>query len=391
MNLPLTAGDARARLARIGASIGADIAAGRCDGAALCIERRGELLYESVQGFADRAGGRTLAADDVFVSMSIGKQFTNVMVLACIEQGALAFSTTLAEVLPAFAGAAWRGATIAQLLTHTAGVLARVPTLPPETLMQPARLAAFAAAQGPESPPGEHVNYSILAAHAVLAEIVRTVDGGSRSFAQIVDAELFRPLRMTHTSLGPRADLVARACPVFARYDAPGLLDPRELEGMGAMMHVPGCEIPAGGYLTTLHDLQRFTRMLAQGGSLDGVRLLSPAMLALCARNRTAELPNAMWDYTRELRGWQAWPAYIGLGFFVRGAALTPGPLGNLNGSATLGGFGTGSTGFWADPTTGLGFCFLSTGLMEDSHHIQRLQRLSDMAIAALADDPIAE
>jgi CubicO group peptidase (beta-lactamase class C family) len=94
------------RLERIAARIGSDIAALRCDGVALCIERDGVPLYDRLHGFADRAAGRALAADDVFVSMSIGKQFTNAVVLACVEQGALSLSTAIGEVLPAFAGSA---------------------------------------------------------------------------------------------------------------------------------------------------------------------------------------------------------------------------------------------------------------------------------------------
>lgn len=374
------------RLARIGARIEADIAAGHCDGVALRIERRGEPLFECASGFADRAVGRTLAGGDVFVSMSIGKQFTNAVVLSCVEQGALSLSTTLGELLPAFAGPAWRGATVAHLLTHTSGVMAAVPDLPPEVLMQSAALAAFAAARGPESAPGERVNYSILAAHAVLAEIVRVVDGGTRSFGRIIDEALFRPLGMTQTSLGPRDDLLPRLCPVVARYDTPGLFDPRGLEGLGLLIQAPGCEIPAGGFLTTLDDLQRFVRMLAQGGALDGARILSRAMLELCAQNQTGDLPNGLWDYALAQRGWRPWPAFIGLGFFLRGTGVTPGPLGSLNSPGAFGGFGAGSTGFWVDPRHELTFCLLSTGLMEDSHHIQRLQVLSDLAVAALVN-----
>lgn len=380
------AGTDAQHVGRIAARIEADIAAGRCDGVALAVERHGLPLYRREHGFAERASDRRLTPDDVFVSMSVGKQFTNVVVLRCVEQGALSLSATLDEFLPAFSASAWRGATVAQLLTHTSGVMARVPAAPPEVLGQPARLAAFAAAQGPESAPGERVNYSILAGHAVLAEIVRVVDGGTRGIAQILEAELFRPLGMNDTVLGPREDLLPRLCPVVARYDEPGLLDPRGLEDLGLLIRQPGCEIPAGGFLTTLDDLRRFARMLVAGGMLDGQRLLSRATLALCAANLTGTQHNAMWDYTRALRGWLPWPAHIGLGFFVRGTGLTPGPLGNLNGPRSLCGFGTGSAGFWADPDSGLTFCLLSTGLMEDSRHIQRLQRLSDMAIAAFTD-----
>jgi CubicO group peptidase (beta-lactamase class C family) len=386
MSLAPAPGIDSTRLARVAAAIDADIAAGRCDGVAICVARHGRVILERASGYADRAAARVLSLDDVFVSMSIGKQFTNVVVLGCVERGALSLATTVGELLPAFANSAWHGVTVAHLLTHTAGVISAVPSLPPEALGNTAMLAAFAAAHGPEHAPGSAVNYSILAAHAVLAEIVKVVDGGTRSFAAIVERELLQPLGMYNTSLGPRDDLLRRLCPVVARYDEPGLFDPRAIEGLGLLIQTPGCEVAAGGYLTTLQDLHRFTQMLARGGELDGTRVLSPATIALCARNLTAEMPNNIMDYTAAKRGWLPWPAYIGLGFFVRGSALTPGPVGNLCSQRTLCGWGAGSTAFWVDAASGLSFSLLTTGLMEDSEHIQRVQRLSDLVNCALVE-----
>ena len=86
------------------------------------------------------------------------------------------------------------------------------------------------------------------------------------------------------------------------------------------------------------------------------------------------------------LSGSHPWPANIGLGFFVRGAAITPGPIGNLASAPTFGGWGAGSTAFWVDPERDLSFSFLSTGLMEDSRHIDRVARLHDLALAALVE-----
>jgi len=372
------------RLARVGARIDADIAAGRCDGVALRVAHRGRMIYDAVHGFADRARGRMLGHDDVFVSMSIGKQFTNVAVLACVERGDIALGTPLGDLLPAFRRAEWTQTTLLHLLTHTSGLAGPVPRVPAEVLTETARLTAFVAALPPVCRSGERVNYSVLAAHAVLAEVVRAVDGGRRSFAQILATELFAPLGMHDTSLGGREDLVARACPVVARYSEPGMFEPRELEQLGALAMQAGCAVPGGGFLTTIGDLHRFAQMLANGGELDGVRILSPRTLVLCAQNFTGRMPNGVFDYTRDLRGWEPWPANIGIGFFVRAEGITPGPVGNLCSPRTLCGWGAGSSCFWVDPVNHLTFSFLSAGLMEDSHHVERLQRLSDMVLASL-------
>lgn len=372
------------RLARLGPLIEADIAAGRCDGVALRVAHRGRVIYDGMHGYADRAAGRVLAAGDVFVSMSIGKQFTNVAVLQRIERGELALGTRLADVLPAFRRAEWADTTVYHLLTHTSGLPGPVPQVPPEVLMDTARLSAFVAALPPACRAGERVNYSILAAHAVLAEVVKAVDGSGRRFAQILADDLFAPLGMHDTSLGGRADLAARACPVVARYSEPGMFVPQELEGLGQLVSLPDCEIPGGGFLTTVADLHRFAQMLAKGGELDGTRILSPRVLAYCTQNFTGERPNPLFAYTRELRGWEPWPAYIGIGFFVRGQAITPGPIGNFCSPGTFCGWGAGSSCFWVDPQHEVSFSFLSTGLMEDSHHVQRVQRLSDVVMSSL-------
>ena len=91
-------------------------------------------------------------------------------------------------------------------------------------------------------------------------------------------------------------------------------------------------------------------------------------------------------DYTVGYRGWEPWPAYIGLGFFVRGTRPIPGPFGALSSPETFGGWGAGSTAFWIDPARELSFALLTTGLMEDSRHVERVARLSDLVTAAIIE-----
>ncbi|MGR8920945.1 MAG: hypothetical protein ACU85V_15125 [Gammaproteobacteria bacterium] len=49
-------------------------------------------------------------------------------------------------------------------------------------------------------------------------------------------------------------------------------------------------------------------------------------------------------------------------------------------------GWGAGSTCFWVDPELDLTFSFLSTGLMEETYHIERVQRLGDLVITAMTE-----
>jgi CubicO group peptidase (beta-lactamase class C family) len=374
-----------ARLRKVEDAIAADIAANRYDGAALRVHRRGRLVLDIVQGYAHRGQGTKLSPDAVFVTFSSGKQFTAVTVLRYIEKGLLQLHQPVAEVIPDFAANGKRRITLAQLLTHTSGISSMPPPMPPENM---GNLRAFVAAMcqtPPESVPGSRVRYSITPAHAVMAEMVRRVDGGSRPFRDIVKQEVFEPLRMNSTALGLPDELKPRLCPVVVRDRAPGLLNPDMLEAMGNILR-PDVEIPAGGYVTTIADFARFAEMLRNGGELDGARVLSGPTLDLATRNHTGRMPNDIWDYAVEARGWPVFPAYLGLGFFLRGKGFHPTPFGSLATPRTFGGVGAGSTTFFVDPARELSYAFLSTGLMEESRSTERHQRLADLVFAAIAD-----
>jgi len=81
--------------------------------------------------------------------------------------------------------------------------------------------------------------------------------------------------------------------------------------------------------------------------------------------------------------GWEAPPAYIGLGFSVRGEALVHHQFGTLTSAETFGNYGAGSSLFWVDPVLDLSFVCCTTGLLAQAPNIERFQRLSDMAVGA--------
>ncbi|MFN8545402.1 MAG: serine hydrolase domain-containing protein [Candidatus Binatia bacterium] len=373
------------RLGRLGTVIRADIDAERYDGCELVVARGGTVAFHEHFGWADRAARRPVERDQAFFSMSVGKQFTVAMVLARIERGDFAFTTPVAEVIPEFAGRGKEQITVAHLLTHTGGVPALLPPMPPELTGSLEAVVAATCTVLLEHAPGTRVTYSVIVAHAILAEMVRRVDGGQRPYRQILEEDLFRPLGMLHTSLGLRPDLAPRVAPVVARDRRPGMLDPIFLEAMGMMLG-PETEMPAGGYVTTAADLHRFAEMLRGRGALEGVRILSPAMVDVLPVNRTGDLPNTLFEYTRSFRGWAPFPANLGLGFFVRGEGIHPTPFGILASPCTFGGLGAGSTVFWIDPVRDVTYAFLSSGLMEDSFSLERHQRLSDLVHAAVLD-----
>ncbi len=60
--------------------------------------------------------------------------------------------------------------------------------------------------------------------------------------------------------------------------------------------------------------------------------------------------------------------------------------MSNLSSPGTFCGWGAGSTCFWVDPLQDLSFSFLSAGLLEETYHVERLQRLSDLVVTSLVD-----
>lgn len=373
------------RLARVEEAIARDIEAGAYDGAALAVGRRGSLALLSVQGYAHRESGRNLKEDDVLVTFSSGKQFTVAAVLNYVERGLLQLHQPVAEVIPEF-GVNGKGAiSLHHLLTHTSGIPPFPPPLSPEDSLALKPVVDAVCRMAPETLPGQSVRYSVLTAHAVMAEMVRRVDGGSRPFREIVQEEIFAPLGMHDTALGAPDRLTERRCPVVVRDRSPGMLDPELIEGLGNSLG-PESEIPAGGYVTTLRDFARFAEALRAGGALDGERVLSPAVLDLATRNHTGRMPNDLWNYAVEARGWPIFPAFLGLGFFLRGKGIHPTPFGSLATPRTFGGVGAGSTAFFVEPERDLFYAFLSTGLLEESRSHERHQRLADLVHAAVVD-----
>ena len=375
------------RLERVRERILGDIEQGRCHGTNLLVARRGEVILDITEGYANRAENKALQRDSVFATMSVAKQFTNVLALSLVERGLLSLHAPVAELIPEFANLGKEKVNLYHLLTHTSGIMSAIPPVAPEILMNIENLLEYACTLPLESQPGERVNYSILLGHSIIAALCLRADGRGRRYADMLKEDLFAPLGMTDTSLGLRDDLKDRFCPVKVSYkDIPALLPPEAVEGIGQVIAMPGGELPGGGCVTTVNDVHRFAEMLRRGGELDGNRVLSPGMIDFCTTNQTGDKRNILFDMWCGTRNWIEYPASIGCGFFMRGEGNLPGLFSVMNSARTYGGFGAGSTGFTVDPERDLTFAFLSTGLMEDSYHFERVGMLATLVIAAMTE-----
>jgi CubicO group peptidase (beta-lactamase class C family) len=378
------AGLSSTRLNKLVKVIQNDLDKRRYLGAVIAVARGGEIgLFESI-GCSDREAKNPLKKDAVFNIFSLTKAFTNALVYRAIEAGDLALTTRVAAVIPEFSGGLRETITFYHLLTHSSGL----PTLfTPRPGMYIDRLAeiieAICESVHCESMPGERVTYSPMVAHALMGEAIRRLDSKKRSYSQIVAEELFGPLAMADSAIGLRRDLKARH--VLPDFLAPmPMTHPGHSDlGPNGAFQEEHAEMPWVGAVSTVPDLLRFAEMQRQGGELDGVRILSPALLDQATINRTADRPNELYKQLALSRGWQPYPAYIGLGFSLRGEAICHHQFGTLSSPRTFGHWGAGSALYWVDPKRDLTFVCLTAGVMDEADNVERFQRLSDLALAA--------
>lgn len=357
------------------------------DGAIILVGYRGALEFYNVFGWADRNNAREMVKNSIFYSMSAGKQFVSTLILNRIELGEFQLNTKVAKIIPEFGKKGKENITVSQILSHTSGLAGNVlSNLNMEDMGNLEAVVKAICDAVPEIAPGIHVHYSASAGHAVLGEILRRIEGGSRNFREIMKQDLFEPLGMKDTNVGKPTGIEDRICPVVVRDAtyAEGPIDPKMMEAVNFIMN-ENIEIPAGGYTTTAEDMFNFAEMLRRGGELNDTRILSPAMIDYVSRNHTGEM-TGLWKHAGGLRGWGQFPANLGLGYFSRGTGIHPTWFGLLANENTFGGIGSGSTCFWVDRKRDMSFVFMSTGLIEETRHVDRMQKYSDMIISSIPE-----
>jgi len=373
------------RLGLLRQAIEGDIASGRYHGAVVMVAREGEVALHEAIGHSHQPSGTVAAHDDVFSLFSLSKAFTNVLALRWIEQGRFALTTRVAEVIPEFAGGLRERITFYHLLSHQSGIPTMFSPVPGMNLDVLADMVQAACAHVHcTEMPGEQVSYAPMIGQLLLGEAVRRTDPAGRAFRDIADQEIFAPLGMTSTAFGVRADLRARHRPVvpMAGLELPPHPSTNNLAYHSAFLE-EHAEMPWVGAVSTASDLFRFAEMLRLDGELDGTRILGPAMLERATTNCTGDRQNNLYGDLAMRRGWDRYPATIGLGFFLRGETIYPHQFGTLASPRTFGNNGAGSTVLWVDPARDITFTCVTAGVMEEGRNIERFQRLSDLVLAA--------
>jgi CubicO group peptidase (beta-lactamase class C family) len=254
-----------------------------------------------------------------------------------IEQGKLAVDDPVAKHIPAFAGqklkdgSAARAVIVRDIVTHTAGLA----TSPGGGVGQDASLAQIADATGKlplEFAPGSKWQYS--SGITIAGRLIEIASG--ESYAKYLQRHIFGPLKMKDSTFQLSPEQAKRLAVTYKPGKGKGLIEavpiPDPTQG-----RTPG---PSGGLYSTANDMARFYQAILNGGTLDGVRLLSAKSASEMLRIHT---PGIVTGFTPG-NGW-------GLGWCV---VEKPQGVTRLLSPGTFGHGGAWGTQGWIDPQRGL-------------------------------------
>jgi CubicO group peptidase (beta-lactamase class C family) len=172
-----------------------------------------EILEQTVAGVRQNGGSDAITADDRFHIGSNTKAITAALVGRLVEQGVIEFETTLGEVFTDMSDMdpEYQEVTIRQLLSHTAGINDGIVLESDQPIdfdtgsasEQRADVAVWLLAQAPHQTPGSEMMYSNVG-YAVVGVVLEKVS--DRTFAELLDSEVFAPLGITTCALGTPTD-----------------------------------------------------------------------------------------------------------------------------------------------------------------------------------------
>ena len=280
--------------------------------ASVVMVRDGRIILAKSYGYADLEAKRPASIDaTLYRQASISKLFTWVLVMQLVEQGKLDLDRDVNAYLDfRIPDAFGKPITLRDLMTHTPGFDERLRGIFDPGPPRPARLLLRANIPNREYAPGSTMAYSNYGA-ALAGYIVERVAG--KPYEQLVEERILQPLRMTRSTF--RQPVPAPLAAMVAKGYLPGSREALDFEWVATTS--------AGGMSATPADMGRFLQMLLNGGSLDGVRILSPQTLASMMRLQRPVGAGATGGY--------------GLGFMVgeHKGVRHAGHGGNLAGTAT--------------------------------------------------------
>lgn len=249
--------------------------------------RNGRKVIDISAGLADPATGRKVTPDTLFNVYSVTKAVAATALHIQAERGFVDYNAPIATYWPEFAAEGKGSATVRHALTHRVGVPQMPAEVTPEMMCDWDAMARAIAALPPLAPPGEKTLYQSMTFGWIVGEIVRRTDPKGRDFRQFIIDEIATPLGAPDLWLGIPDEAGPRVAIMSDRNagDPPPPLAtlfsqsmPPQVALVPPVFERPDVRracIPGVGGIFTARSEARFWAMLAEGGELDGVRLLS--------------------------------------------------------------------------------------------------------------------
>lgn len=261
-------------------------------GASCAVTLDGSFVVDIWAGDADRAG--TAWQRDTLVNVfSVTKTMAAIPVLMLADRGVLDLDAPVASYWPEFAQNGKESITVAQVMSHSSGLPAFDPPIPDvEFLYDWDACCERLASQEPWWEPGTASGYHAITQGYLLGEIVRRVTG--RTIGRFFREEIAEPLDADfHLSLealqdGRVAELIPPKGSIAdnAPDQPPDSIAARTYASSPLTGSEPGtrawrgAEIPAIAGTGNARSVARVHAMMACGGELDGVRIMSEAGVA---------------------------------------------------------------------------------------------------------------
>jgi methyl acetate hydrolase len=331
------------------------------------------IVYEAAFGKRDIGKSDPMTLDTVFWIASMTKAITCTAAMQLVETGKLALDEPIGKLLPELASRQVldedrsqggtrlrppkRSITLRQLMTHTAGFAYNMWNAKLATYMESAEIPGIITCSNKalsiplSSDPGERWEYGIS-----IDFVGKAVEAasGKRLDAYFKD-HIFTPLGMRDTAFKLGESQRSRLVAMHARA-ADGSLAPIPFE----VPQDPEFHMGGGGLYGTARDYIAFIRMLLNGGTLGGNRVLRPETVATMAQNHIGDLnvtpmPTAMPQLSNDVALYPDQDKKWGLSFLINTKKTAEG-----RSAGSLAWAGLANTYFWIDPARKIGGVILT-------------------------------
>ncbi len=331
-------------------------------GAAFSLYVNGEVKADLWAGVADKGTGRAWTEDTLQLVFSTTKGATAICVARLVEAGLISYDDAVATYWPEFAANGKGEITIAQMMSHQAGLPYVDANLGFDEAMAVTPMVEALAAQAPLWVPGTKHGYHAVTYGWLAGELVRRVDG--RSLGTYFAEEIAGPLGLEFwiglpESEEPRVARLEAVPPpedpnvaaLIKLFTGPGTLVWKALTVNGALTTgaddnafntraVHATEMPAANGITTARSLARM--YAATVGPVDGIRFIDDATVGR-ASAEAVNGPDAVLVF----------PSQFGMGFMLHGT-LTP-----MLGPSSFGHAGAGGSLGYADSEAKVGYGYV--------------------------------